>query len=884
MSQRPGRVRHDRPAPVRDVMRLGGALGLVLTLALALMTAIWAGGAAAQDAKPAGDAPTVGTATVQADGSGAIQRPKSPATTGGGQKAGISLGQAASLPTIGKTKTTAAGLDYAAWERMAARAEAALAAGDQAGATTLERLRAQLVDWREALLGAENANAARIETLRQQIAALGPAPEAGVTEPEEIAKRRVELSDQLVRLQAPGLAAEEAYRRADGLIAEIDRVMRERQADALLKLWPSPVNPANWGEGLAALSTIASTLVSETLRRVEDEGTRHALANRAPLILAYLIAGLAILWRGRRWLAWGFARMRGPAGARAMRVWDFLASLGAVAVPVLGLMALSAALTQSGLFGPAGLVLLGDLGRLGFVAVAAIWLGERAFPETGGGLGLRLGKDDLAQLRRLTMLLGLTMLAARLRRELNDQMELSDAANSLLNFPIALVGGLLLWRVGQVLGHIRPQVTPAGDVDFSDRVVAILGRAAIVIGVVAPILSAVGYNVASLSLIFPAARSLALIILLVLAQQVLADVVALVARRDGEADGLVPVLIGFALTLAALPVFALIWGARVSDLTELWMRFQGGFQLGQTRISPTDFLIFAVIFGLGFGLTRLVQGALKTSLLPRTSLDQGGQTAIVSGLGYVGIFLSALVAIDSTGIDLSGLAIVAGALSVGIGFGLQTIVSNFVSGVILLIERPVSEGDWIEVGPVQGVVKAISVRSTRIQTFDRSDVIVPNSDLITGRVTNWTRFNQTGRVIVPVTVALPVDARKVETILREIAEAQPLVLLSPPPVVALMGFGPEVLNFEIRVILRDVNFQVDVRSEINHAVTARFAAEGIAFSAAHRDFLTKQADGPATEAAAAAEQRAQDALLAALMGGEVAARVRAAREGEGEAG
>ncbi|GAB1362957.1 hypothetical protein MASR1M32_21930 [Rhodobacter sp.] len=526
------------------------------------------------------------------------------------------------------------------------------------------------------------------------------------------------------------------------------------------------------------------------------------------MLLLAVWAGLTIY--ARRWIDRYAERLQQRGGEMRRRVLAVLASLGLVVVPVLGVVALTSALRATGMLGEVGTRLNNILPVVGFIVFFAAWLGMRAFPrQQGEGAVLPLAPERRAEGRFLAVMMGVVVSAEILRAQAMDPQEYSDATTSVMTFPILVAGGLVLWRLGRVLKLGREGTSGQS---YVLTVLALIAQAIGLIGIIGPLLAALGYVAAADAMIFPAITSMGLICILFILQRLVGDVWSLALRRRGEpaedtqGDGLVPVLAGFALAVISLPLFALIWGARFSDLTELWTRFREGFQMGETRISPTDFLIFAVIFIIGYMVTRLLQGALRSTILPKTSMDRGGQTALVAGVGYVGIFLSALVAINATGIDLSGLAIVAGALSVGIGFGLQNIVQNFVSGIILLVERPVSEGDWVEVGGVQGIVKSISVRSTKVQTFDRTMVIVPNADFVSQQVKNWTRFSLAGRLVVPVGVAFGTDTRKVERILRDIAEAQPLAILNPPPTVAFAGFGPDSMNFEIRVILRDVNF------------------------------------------------------------------------------
>jgi small-conductance mechanosensitive channel len=525
--------------------------------------------------------------------------------------------------------------------------------------------------------------------------------------------------------------------------------------------------------------------------------------------------------------------------ARNPRLAHLIAASIKTAMLIAAFYALGAALRQTGMFGVRGALVLDAMPIWAGYIIAAIFISDRL--ATGSGSAFELPSDiEEGSIRRTFVLGALIFVIDHALDHVFVFNEVTAASISVLHFVLILLGAYVLSRATVKLRQASDSEDAGPDGAFAIRFARLLAQVGRFITYGAPILGAVGYVTAAYSLVLASLLTLALCSVIVILQGGLVDLYARAIGREGEQeDGLVPILISFVIAFASLPFFALIWGARVSNLSEVWDQVKEGVPIAGTRISPLDFLTFILIFTIGYMATRLIQSALRGSVLPKTRLDAGAQNAIVSGLGYVGIFIAAMVAISSTGLDLSSLAIVAGALSVGIGFGLQNIVSNFVSGIILLIERPVTKGDWIDVGGTMGYVRDISVRSTRIETFDRSDVIVPNADLVSGKVTNYTRGNTIGRLIVPVGVAYGTDTRKVEEILREIAEAQPMVVLNPGPSVVFQGFGADSMDFEIRAILRDVNFMLSVKSEINHQIAERFVAEGIEIPFAQRDITIK---------------------------------------------
>lgn len=266
-----------------------------------------------------------------------------------------------------------------------------------------------------------------------------------------------------------------------------------------------------------------------------------------------------------------------------------------------------------------------------------------------------------------------------------------------------------------------------------------------------------------------------------------------------------------------------IWGLSQADFRNLLDSISSGFTVANIQIIPSRIIFAFLLFPAVLLITRLARARLMQ--LSTVQLDRGAKEALSTIMGYAGFTLAVVVAMLLAGVNFTGLAIIAGALSVGIGFGLQNIVNNFVSGLVLLIERPIKIGDRIIVGGTEGFVRKISIRSTQIKTMSRSDVIVPNSELISAQVTNLMFKDYNTRIVVKVGVAYNSDVELVEKIIYKVADEHPEVIHDDEankPLVLFTAFGDNALNFELWCVIKDVNKKYLVPSEMNFALNKEF--------------------------------------------------------------
>lgn len=557
---------------------------------------------------------------------------------------------------------------------------------------------------------------------------------------------------------------------------------------------------------------------------------RGALLKAALLLLGAATAGAFLGHWSRRQLRWR-TRPLPDAHLTARARYTVIGSFSRYAVPWAAATAVAAAFWASRAAGAAPIA-TAAMGASSFMTAKILLYGLLAPPAPARQITALPDKLALSFARRLSMLAAVMVIGVILSlcsRESTLPSYAYDFGHAIFVTVLVVNLSWLTWLIGRV-----PQFQQTGGMVR----LAVLGALAVIVAA-----EWSGYRNLSSYMLRGLVESSVIAALFWLINAAIGEVCAgLDGTRAGWATGVrrsigladnqgFPGLVWLRLAMLVLVAIGAVllllqaWGLSHTGTMFLLGYLVDGVAIGDMHFVPAKVLTGLIIFVALLGATRWVKNSAEVKWLAHSHMDRGAKDTAVALVGYAGFVLATLTGLSAAGFSLANLAIIASALSVGIGFGLQNIVSNFVSGLILLFERPIKTGDWVVVGNTEGYVKRIRVRATEIRTFEQSDVTVPNSDLITGHVKNWTLRDHLGQAVVPITVPHGGDTELVRHMLLEIARTHPGIVADSrhnPVKVLFRSIGDSSLNFELHFVVRNVEERLDVISDVNFAIDKKF--------------------------------------------------------------
>ncbi|CCQ72860.1 DUF3772 domain-containing protein [Magnetospira sp. QH-2] len=697
----------------------------------------------------------------------------------------------------------------------------------------------------------------RAKQVQDLLDQLGPKPEEGAP-PEDavIAERRAALTEDLTRFETETKQAGLLIAEGEQILRDLSRSEREVLRDTLFERGLSPLDPDVWSVAARDFSVVfRETFIDAPYAWWIEVRAESKKRTRTLQVLAYALLAALIGWPLRHWLKRRFGRDPSVAepGASRRLLAAITEGITDGIIPMVFLAAIGILVVEGGLVEDAlasavvavtrGVIIYLLAGSLIDAALAPEALQWRL-------LALREAAARLFVTRaKLSVILFLILDGSYRALTWVDPSEAFQAIHATLT-ALILAPVLVATLSGRIWGQYMEAVPDQEEETEAERSngAPVLTRLRTLLSaalLAAPLVAFIGYGqLASYLMRLLVLSTIALGIVWFLRTmlreagsallegdsrlgQGLRD--ALAISQDGAKRLKVWLFLiaDLGLILLAFLLILPVWGLRPEQMLDMGGRMFRGLQIGSYTFSLADIFLGLVLFTGILLLTRLVQKSVTQHLLPNLTQDKGISDALKTGIGYLGVLIGLLVGISAMGIDLTNLALIAGALSVGIGFGLQTIVNNFVSGLILLAERPIKPGDWVVVGPHEGTVKKVNVRSTEITTFQRASVIIPNAELISTSVLNWTHKSLLGRMDIVVGVAYGSDVEQVREILMQCAREHANVMTYPLPFVLFMDFGDSALIFELRAYLRNVESRMSTASDIRFTIYARLNEAGI---------------------------------------------------------
>ncbi len=741
-----------------------------------------------------------------------------------------------------------------AWQDVLNRAATRIAAGE-INNEEYQKLRSELAELQNDVRTVAGATGSIRETAQRMLDSLGPAP-APDQPPETaaITAERKRQSQAIAEVEGRIKQADLILTRTNILLRTAADQRMTQLTERIFKRGPMPLKPGTWAELPEQIAYVQERLSRAFAVVAADGAWRGRLYGLAGLaVFLFLVA-----WPVRRILLRRFghrATIDRPSYRQrvgAMAVETFARCLMPVVPTVAFTISLVSLLQNVPESAPLTILILGVSGGLSsFFLVTGVASATLA-PDYPAWQLADLNPGSVRRLVRRIMVAAIGLAAAGAGVALSEGMFTPPELRSIIGLGtmtlialslLSLLPGRL-W-IATRLSDSGPDSSPGASIVALRR---IWPRLRLLIGafaLVALAAAATGY----LAFAIYASKLIltALIIggVFLVARGVLRELLCVLLERDsGTVADLRDMissptkghrLLGYAgraaidvALLAAAAAFLLpLTGMTLSEMRGMTDAFLSGVTIGGVRIAPGDILTAIVVLGAMITVTRFLQRLIDERLLSHLSIDLGVRNSIRTGIGYLGVTLAILVSIGTLGLDLSSLAMIASALSVGIGFGLQNIVSNFISGLIMLIERPIKVGDWVVVNGMEGTVRRISVWATEIQTFQRASVIIPNSEFISKAVVNWTLKDKITRIEIKIGVDYSSDARLVYDLLLKIALGHSLVLRNPEPVVMFRDFGASALDFELRVFVANTDSIHPVRNELRMRIFETFRTQGI---------------------------------------------------------
>lgn len=712
----------------------------------------------------------------------------------------------------------------------------------------LQRQRARLQPMHTQLQQVVDEQTPRVEQARQRLEQLGPKPDAKAPpESTEVATERQNREKAFTDADETLKIARAALLQAEQLQTEISDRRRDLFARALFAAGPALVSPELWGNSLSALPDdmrASGLILGDWLSVVGNTllGARGVL-----LALAFIAAVLLYVARARYLPRFKqrFSTTAESGGLHCLYIALAHVVAGA-APPALASWLIYSALNTAGLLPPRiqPVILAVVFGLALFAFVQA--LADALFAPSNPQRRMVNVMDSTARIvvwiaGSLTIVLAIGKVLEAWLQAIAAGLPISIIVRGIVAiiFAATLIIGLYQLRDDK---EVEEEACLGPYVPVDGTSLAPLRIFGWIVGVAIALSALAGYVVFATFLTEQVIWLAILGLIFVLAFQLLDLGIAEALTGKGRLALTLKAGIGIrasmlekvaVVTTGLLKLVLIIvtvmlalapWGLEsASFLTSLRAAFFG-FQVGGVTISLSSIIVAGLLFALGLTATRGAQRWLDGKFLPTTQLDTGLRNSITTAAGYLGYAAAVTLAVSSLGFSLERLTIVAGALSVGIGFGLQSVVSNFVSGLILLWERPIRVGDQVVVGDAEGIVKRINVRSTEIATFDRSTVIVPNSNLVSGVVRNRVRADRTGRVLISITVPRELDPSDVRAMLDEVAESHGDVLKKPPPTILFKKLGTTTMDFDLICVVGDVDLVGRVNSDLNYSIHKRLTA------------------------------------------------------------